>query len=250
MVVSWFRLGFRFAFQWPFRVSSSTDRAVHTSAYISWCNIYITTYMHISRIHRDVIYTYITSRCICMYVSYTYITIYMHIYWDVIYVYITSRYIRYIWIHTAMYVLHHDIYADVCVRYIHDDIYAYKSCIVSHAHTSPRICDIYSYVWHESFICVTYLYVFVIHDTYAYISWCIYIYTTRLFCTHAHTECKNTHKRACFGQPRRPRGLSRAGSWIFKSAIAHWFWAAHYRMAKTPRTPYFNRLFSAKEPYD
>ena len=27
-VVSWFRLGFRFAFRWPFRVSSSTERAV------------------------------------------------------------------------------------------------------------------------------------------------------------------------------------------------------------------------------
>ena len=27
-IVSWFRLGFRFAFRWPFRVSSSTERAV------------------------------------------------------------------------------------------------------------------------------------------------------------------------------------------------------------------------------
>ena len=56
---------------------------------------------------------------------------YMHIYRDVISVYITSQCTRDICIYVVMYVVHHDIYADVCIRYIHDDIYAYLSYTTS-----------------------------------------------------------------------------------------------------------------------
>jgi len=47
---------------------------------------------------------------------------YMHIHRDVIYVYITSRCIRDICTYVVMYILHHDIYADVCTaRSVEDE---------------------------------------------------------------------------------------------------------------------------------